>query len=416
MNTTATFISNAIIDHIFDVRHSSYHQLKEIFGVDILDELSNYLRREQDEKFQERVDELLEDSNIEKKIAELVARGSIFSKSSRSSHSKSTLCKLFYGTNREPNDANDHSKGYGNRRARELYTGTCTVSIPKTHKKGQIKGSLWQKLIQWDASYGDLELKETLHLQEGEFWDRINELFAPLVSEEKQALIFIHGYNTSFEEASIRAAQLAVDLAHPGITAFFSWPSKGKLLGYLSDEASIQYSEEYIADFLTKFAKHTEVERIHIIAHSMGNRGLLEAINIIHRRSPEIAFGQIILAAPDVDADVFHQKAEAYTLVSEQTTLYISSKDKAVHASEWIHSYSRAGFTPPVSVVNTIDTIKVEQDVDLLQLGHGYFAEHKGLLEDMSKLMSTNLHAEYRDKLSTEITKDTSQRYWKLKV
>ncbi|SFV66851.1 Lipoprotein, putative [hydrothermal vent metagenome] len=414
MQKIVNFISDSITDHLFDIRHSTYNELKEILGADTLDRLSIYLRREQDEKFQESMDELLTSSEIEEKIIELMkSRTSIVSKSNQA---KSTLCTVFYGTNREPNDANDHSKGYGNKRAREVSMGSCTVSIPKSHNKGEIKGSLWKKLIKWDASYGDLELQEIEHVHEEDFWDSINTLFAPLESEEKQALVFIHGYNTSFEEASIRAAQLAVDLAHPGMTAFFSWPSKGKLLGYLSDEAAIQYSEKYIADFLTKFVKHTQAERIHIIAHSMGNRGLLEAINIIHKRSPEIEFGQIILAAPDVDADVFHQKAEAYTKVSEQTTLYISSKDKAINASEWIHSYYRAGFTPPVSVVSCMDTIKVDEEVDLLELGHGYFAQHKTLLEDISKLMSTNLHAEHRAELSNKLTKESVQKYWKLTV
>ena len=414
MKKVAKFISDSITDHLFDIRHYRYNRLKEILDSDILHQLSIYLRREQYDKFEESIDKLLEDSKIEGKIAEII--NSTSAMVTKSNQSKSTLCTLFYGTNREPNNRDDHSQGYGNNRANEVYMGNCTVSIPKCHKKGQIKGSLWKKLIKWDASYGDLELESIGYMDEEEFWDSINMLFDPLEVEEKQALVFIHGYNTSFEEASIRAAQLAVDLAHPGITAFFSWPSKGEILGYLSDEASIQYSEKYIADFLTKFAMQTQAHRIHIIAHSMGNRGLLEAINIINQRSPEIEFGQIILAAPDVDADVFSQKADAYTKVSEQTTLYISAKDKAINASEWIHAYHRAGFTPPVSVVESMDTIEVDTEVDLLELGHGYFADHKTLLDDISNLMSMNLHAEYRVEISEKLIKEPVKGYWKLKI
>ena len=414
MEKIAKFISDSITDHLFDIRHSTYNRLKNILGSDTINELYIYLRREQKEKFKETLYKILKDTQIEKQIIELIeSRASIISKNSQG---KSTLCRLFYGTNREPNDKNDHSKGYGNIRAEEVFMGNCTVSIPKCHKKGQIKGSLWKKLIKWDASYGDLKLETIGYMNEEDFWDNINALFDPLEFEEKQALVFIHGYNTSFKEASIRAAQLAVDLANPGITAFFSWPSKGEILGYLSDEAAIQYSEKYIAEFLTKLSKQTQVNRLHIIAHSMGNRGLLEAINIINQRSPEIEFGQIILAAPDVDADVFNQKAEAYTNVSEQTTLYISAKDKAVNASEWIHSYYRAGFTPPVSIVDCMDTIKVDEEVDLLELGHGYFAEHKTLLEDISQLMSMNLHAEDRGRISEDLTKEPNAEYWKLKI
>jgi esterase/lipase superfamily enzyme len=413
MKKIEQFISDAITDHLFDTRHSTYYELVEILGVERIEELTHYLRRGQEEKFHDQIEILLGDEKREKNLIQLMQnRSSIITKERK----KSTLCTVFYGTNRKPNDANDHSKGYGDGRARELSMGSCTVSIPKCHNQGEIQGSLWKKLIKWDATYGDLKLQEIRPIGEGDFWDEINALFAPLEPEEKQALVFIHGYNTSFDAASIRAAQLAVDLAHPGMTAFFSWPSKGNIFGYLADEASIQYSEKYLAEFLTKFTKHTEATRVHIIAHSMGNRGLLEAINIIHRQSPEIRFGQIILAAPDVDADVFNQKAETYTAISEQTTLYISSEDKAVNASEWIHHYHRAGFTPPISVVDCMDTIKVDEEVDLLELGHGYFAEHKTLLNDIAKLMSTNIHAEDRAELSRETTKETAQEYWKLKV
>ncbi len=410
MQNMATFISTSINEYIFEINESNYHELREIIGIDALDKLSNYLRQEQDAKFHSTLTNILKDLELKEKIIQLMQNQ--YRVVSKDLPKKTTLCTVFYGTNREPNDPNDPSQGYGNNRAKEIEIGTCTVSIPESHKKGQITGSLWKKLIKWDASYGDLELREVARFEEGYFWDTINALFEPLQPEEKQALVFIHGYNTSFEEASIRAAQLAVDLAHPGITAFFSWPSKGELLGYLSDEAAIQYSEKYIAEFLTKFAKQTEANRIHIIAHSMGNRGLLEAINIIHKESPEITFGQIILAAPDVDADVFHQKAETYTLLSEQTTLYTSSKDKAVNASEWIHRYHRAGFSPPVSIVNCMDTIHVQDNVDLLQLGHGYFAEHKGVLEDITSLILGNLHAQERAESSPRLM--PQEGYWKL--
>lgn len=97
------------------------------------------------------------------------------------------------------------------------------------------------------------------------------------------ALVFIHGFNVTFEEAAIRAAQIGFDLKVPGITAFFSWPSKGRLslLDYAADEATIDASAGKMTDFLVKFAQQTDAERVHVIAHSMGNRGLLGAMQRI---------------------------------------------------------------------------------------------------------------------------------------
>ena len=62
-------------------------------------------------------------------------------------------------------------------------------------------------------------------------------------SQAKALLVYVHGYNMSFDETATRAAQLAYDLDFPGLPFFFSWPSAGKLLGYLRDADSARLSE-----------------------------------------------------------------------------------------------------------------------------------------------------------------------------
>src|SRR5260370_26727034 len=86
--------------------------------------------------------------------------------------------------------------------------------------------------------YGDVRKEIEAALKEG---------------EEPQALVFLHGYNVSFEDAAIRAAQIGYDLKVPGPVAFFSWPSRGSLAAYPADEASIEASDQPIADFLVGF-------------------------------------------------------------------------------------------------------------------------------------------------------------------
>ena len=62
-------------------------------------------------------------------------------------------------------------------------------------------------------------------------------------------------------------------------------------------------------------------------------------------------FGQIILAAPDVDADVFRQRCWGFMKVAARTTLYVSTKDIAIGVSKWLHQFPRAGLMPPVMIV-----------------------------------------------------------------
>lgn len=418
MKTIKKIISTIIEKHILERKESNYKELETIIGREVLEKLSFYLESSQNEKFNLLVDETLSDKSIKMKISLLENRGSavIIKGIEKGMNMEGKTCTIFYGTNREPLDVDDHRKGYGNERAKKVHLGSCKVHVPKSHDRGDIKGSLWEKLVHLDFSYGDVALKtKTIQpFETNAFWAKISNLLNPLEEEEKQALIFIHGFNNSFEDAAIRATQLSFDLGHKGVTAFFSWPSQAKPLGYISDEATIQYSEKYLTEFLTDFAQKSGAKRIHIIAHSMGNRALLESVNRMSRDNPEIAFGQIILAAPDVDADVFEELAEVYPRISEQTTLYVSGKDKAVALSKWIHSHPRAGFTPPVCTVQSIDTVKVETDVDLLELGHGYFAGHKSLLTDIHTMINFNLNAENREELVVQRVSD-KHKYWKFK-
>ena len=419
MEKFKSIVTKAIENHILNVDHRDYEDIEKIIDRKDLDKLSFYLEAEQDEEFDALLKELLTHELINTAFTELIEkeelRNSIIKKDFSQNNNDGQTCTVFYGTNREPNDSTDLSKGYGNERASKLHLGSCSVNVSYDRNKGELSGSFWQKIQHFDASYGDVELKSIRSYESHDFWQSISTLLAPLEPEEQQALVFVHGFNTSFEAAAIRATQISVDLEHTGVTAFFSWASKGKALSYISDSATVQYSEKYLTEFLIDFAKNSGAKRIHIIAHSMGNRALLEAVNRINRNNPEIQFGQIILAAPDVDADVFEELSLAYPKLSEQTTLYISKQDKAVGMSKWLHSYNRAGFTPPVCIVEKINTIEVEEDVNLIELGHGYFAGQTSLLNDMKKLISLNLDANRRGETLKIQQATTEHCYWKLK-
>jgi esterase/lipase superfamily enzyme len=85
--------------------------------------------------------------------------------------------------------------------------------------------------------------------------------------------ILLHGYNNSFDDAAIRAAQMGFDLKVSGATAFFSWPSGASIERYFADADRLAASENEIAEFLRLIKKETKAKAAHIIAHSMGNRG-----------------------------------------------------------------------------------------------------------------------------------------------
>ena len=118
----------------------------------------------------------------------------------------------------------------------------------------------------------------------------------------------------------------------------------------------------------------TEITRLNIIVHSMGNRLVAEALQAAAPRLQSKKYtGAIVLAAPDINVDRFRQLAAVYPLVAESTTMYVSERDRALGASRYIWDSPRAGLTPPVTVVPGVYTIEVS-DIDVSRLGHGYYA------------------------------------------
>jgi esterase/lipase superfamily enzyme len=318
---------------------------------------------------------------------------------------------VWYGTNRRPNDPADPGKGYSAMRDRVVHYGSCRVFLPNSHKIGSIGSPWWKRLL--TLTDDRLRLLAVSELAETAYWEAVVSHLAAVSEDEGNALIFVHGYNVSFEGAALRAAQIGFDLSVKGAMAFFSWPSRGVPRGYPADAATIEASEGVIADFMTAFAERSGAKAVHIIAHSMGNRGVLRAVNRIaaqaQRRTGK-PFGQIILAAADVDADVFRQFCVAYGEVASRTTLYISKRDLALEASHWLYEFPRAGLMPPICIVPGIDTINVT-NVDLTMLGHGYVADARDVLSDMHALIRRGAPPHERFGLR-ETTDEKGQRFW----
>jgi hypothetical protein len=79
-------------------------------------------------------------------------------------------------------------------------------------------------------------------------------------------------------------------------------------------------------------ARTARRRQVHVIAHSMGNRGLLRALQRIAANAGtrgKVKFDQVLLAAPDVDRDLFLNLARLYPEHAERTTLYASNVSPA---------------------------------------------------------------------------------------
>jgi len=292
------------------------------------------------------------------------------------------------------------------------------MHVPQGHVIGNIRSGFWRRLYRAITLRSDdqaLSLVDTNILEEEDHWENISTEQFLWPNEEACGFIFIHGYNVSFEESAIRTAQLSYDLQVRGPVTFFSWPSKGTLVGYPSDESAIEASEEAIATYLLDFTEMSGLKRVHVIAHSMGNRGLLRALQRIVAKGNAAAdapklFEHFILAAPDVDQSLFLSLADHYARVARRTTLYVSDKDLALASSRMLRTgMARAGLTPPITIAPHIDTVQVA-NVDMTLLGHGYVAEARGVLTDMHQLIYQD--AAPNERMGLRPAEENGNPYW----
>jgi esterase/lipase superfamily enzyme len=161
----------------------------------------------------------------------------------------------------------------------------------------------------------------------------------------RDVLLYVHGYNETFESAVRSAAQLSHSLEFQGRTAVFTWPSGGKLFDYAYDRESALWSRDGFVQTLKALVGNPTVGRIHIVAHSMGTFLTLEGLREL-RESAEVyaRIGSVVFASPDIDIDAFEQTVSKLGPLARRMTLIIDPGDRALAISARIAGgVARAG-------------------------------------------------------------------------
>jgi esterase/lipase superfamily enzyme len=155
----------------------------------------------------------------------------------------------------------------------------------------------------------------------------------------RRALVFVHGYNTRFDEAVFRGAQIALDLNVNAVPVLFSWPSRGELVDYPYDRDSAAFSRDAFERTLRLLAKDRAIVGIDIFAHSMGNWVTMETLRqlaIANDDAVRPKLGTVVMAAPDIDFDVFRTQVERIGPLKSKLVLYTSTDDRALALSQFL--------------------------------------------------------------------------------
>ncbi len=281
---------------------------------------------------------------------------------------------------------------YGNKRG-ELSYGLCQVSVPKNRSAGEFNTPFALYVIELPEDPEKHFVVTELTKNRDAFFQVLKEKVA--ATEQRNAFVFIHGYNVPFADAVKRTAQLTVDLKFAGAPICYSWPSQGDLADYVQDSTNAEVAAYKLKQLLAELNEQSGAKEIHLVAHSMGNDVLTRALKELGKDAlgqSTCVFREVLLTAPDIDTELFQTEIlPAFLSTKQRITLYASSNDKALNASFELRGSPRAGLAGEhLLVVQGIETVDVSA-LDTGFLGHSYYGDHPLVVGDMFQVLQDHL-------------------------
>jgi esterase/lipase superfamily enzyme len=287
---------------------------------------------------------------------------------------------VYFATTREYDASATPDRAFTNTGTKKEWInyGTAEVSVPLPHSEGTQRGIKVEKA---GVAEGDRQREFRLLTA------------AETRNPQRPLIMFVHGFNNSFETAADRAALFAHDL-QPDVStkaAIFSWPSHEKLFGYLADEDSVLVNQDRARQVLEILRTH-DLSNVVLIGHSMGCRVLTFALRDLELirdqgKTPKLGhpqFAQLILIEPDVNAEYFRINIARLRSICGHVTVYASNHDNALRFSNFLHGDPREGELGTQGLLRKIDVIDASA-AKTDWIGHGY--DGPPLFEDIRALL-----------------------------
>ncbi|MFO0700751.1 MAG: alpha/beta hydrolase [Nitrospira sp.] len=325
--------------------------------------------------------------------------------------------EIFYATNRHDKGPQQKNTRYTGERSKALSYGKISATVRTDTRMKWLRSLAVFRILPALRPDREVRIRQLTSLKLQNWKQELAQKLS--IARDAGVLLFIHGYNVTFQEAALRTAQLAADLAFEGAPMFFSWPSRGELgIGaYMTDKEAARASASYLRELLRELTELPGSPPIYVIAHSMGNETLVAALESLYRKTNEapLSLKEIILTAPDVDAERFEgDHAKVIVRSRPRITLYGSATDIPLMISDDFQKSRRLGDTsrgitviPPME---TIDATAVKTDF----VGHSYYGDSRTVLSDLFYLIRNGLSANERFGIQ-RVQSDQGALYWKFK-
>ena len=207
------------------------------------------------------------------------------------------------------------------------------VSIPP--ERNRVTGEVqWPKKLPPDPErdFATVSSREIDGVPEARKW------FAGYHDDDGRLLVFVHGFNNRYENSVYRFAQIVHDSGTDAAPLLFTWPSRGSVFAYGYDKESTNYSRTALEAILTAAGEEKSIREVTILAHSMGTWLTVESLRQMAIRNGRVApkITDVILAAPDLDIDVFRQQLVDMGPDRPKFTIFVSRDDRALSVSRRI--------------------------------------------------------------------------------
>jgi esterase/lipase superfamily enzyme len=313
---------------------------------------------------------------------------------------------VFFVTNREHDASRLLAEVYTGKRG-EPHAGRCVVEFKPIQVLNQLAPRLPFYLLRETRKIvvADQEPPE-------QFWRRLENAIAQNASQS--VVVFVHGYNYSFTRTCHMAAELQRSLDGKATVLMFSWPSNGSPTDYVSDQADVEWSVPSLATLLAQLEERLGADKIQVLAHSLGSRGVIFALQRLRAdldQRPLI--DRLVLLAPDFDAQTFAELLPRLAPLSSDITLYASSNDTPLRASQELNGHPRLGQAGDyLTVLEGMETIDVSPAGLYQIMGHEYFFYHPRVSADLVTHIGSGAPASERPGL--RLTQRDGVTYWEL--
>jgi esterase/lipase superfamily enzyme len=235
---------------------------------------------------------------------------------------------IFVATTRRK--ADDLRVVFGRERSDALAFARVGVTVPKDHEIGRIERAK-------DGEAGDPA--KDFAAVDLTIYDSDAAFTTAVADRGDRVLVFVHGYNTGFDDGVYRVTQIAHDTQYPGTPVLFSWASGARTRDYVYDKDSSTAARDDLEATLVMLSKSPRVKSIDVIAHSMGNWLAMETLRqlaIAGNRDLNGKLGYVVLASPDIDVDIFKKQMARYGKPDRPFVVLLSADDKALRFSSLI--------------------------------------------------------------------------------